>query len=438
MNRVLRRPMFRLGGSAEGITSGLDAPNINASRKGYKEGSNWWDFLPAGDFDVEWAMKEAAKNKNNNDVVVEQEQDIEEWRDNMPARSLVTPTYSQDDLMSYDEHTDTDMRDLVSSSRNNEGGINSINTRNEGTDTSATGMDSYMKEYLDAMKKYGGAPEKIKPGEPGSVSSMLTNFALNLAAQPGGNLIGAIGKAGAPAFDRFQKARLADKKQREGEKRQDVRDALATSASIYETVIKAAAEGKDKGFEFQSKQDTLVNLQEKEQEIRDKMAKITDTESDEYKALQQDLENNNELKKLITKEEDLIGKMILASIAQQGPKSEGGYFEIEDYFEWIKNKKMPGSEEKATGGRVGLQMGGTPLMEEVVDSVEETGSTDVVEDLTYNELRARLPREISNDVVQLIATSKQALVDFANIRTQQDVDNFNQSYNVDLSLPQEG
>ena len=83
-------------------------------------------------------------------------------------------------------------------------------------------------------------------------------------------------------------------------------------------------------------------------------------------------------------------------------------------------------------------MGGTPLMEEVVDSVEETGSTDVVEDLTYNELRARLPREISNDVVQLIATSKQALVDFANIRTQQDVDNFNQSYNVDLSLPQEG
>ena len=168
------------------------------------------------------------------------------------------------------------------------------------------------------------------------------------------------------------------------------------------------------------------------------MAKITDTESDEYKVLQQELNNNNELKKLITKEEDLIGKMILASIAQQGPKSEGGYFEIEDYFEWIKNKKMPGSEEKATGGRVGLQMGGTPLMEEVVDIVEETGSTDVVEDLTYNELRARLPREISNDVVQLIATSKQALVDFANIRTQQDVDNFNQSYNVDLSLPQEG
>ena len=31
MNRVLRRPMFRTGGSAEGITSGL------APRQGYKD-----------------------------------------------------------------------------------------------------------------------------------------------------------------------------------------------------------------------------------------------------------------------------------------------------------------------------------------------------------------------------------------------------------------
>ena len=35
------------------------------------------------------------------------------------------------------------------------------------------------------------------------------------------------------------------------------------------------------------------------------------------------------------------------------------------------------------------------------------------QDLTYDELRARLPREITNDVVTLIATSKQALTDFA-------------------------
>ena len=60
------------------------------------------------------------------------------------------------------------------------------------------------------------------------------------------------------------------------------------------------------------------------------------------------------------------------------------------------------------------------------------------QDLTFNELRSRLPREISDDVVSLIATSKQALMDFAEIQTQQDVDNFNQTYNVNLVLPQEG
>ena len=35
MNRTLKRPMFRMGGAAEGITSGLDQP-----RKQYSVGSN--------------------------------------------------------------------------------------------------------------------------------------------------------------------------------------------------------------------------------------------------------------------------------------------------------------------------------------------------------------------------------------------------------------
>ena len=38
MNRTLRRPMFRIGGVAEGITSGLDNPQLTASRPGYKDG----------------------------------------------------------------------------------------------------------------------------------------------------------------------------------------------------------------------------------------------------------------------------------------------------------------------------------------------------------------------------------------------------------------
>jgi len=57
--------------------------------------------------------------------------------------------------------------------------------------------------------------------------------------------------------------------------------------------------------------------------------------------------------------------------------------------------------------------------------------------ISYNELRARLPQEITDDIVKLLANSYEALADFAEIRTQADVDNFNQKYNVQLVLPAE-
>ena len=64
--------------------------------------------------------------------------------------------------------------------------------------------------------------------------------------------------------------------------------------------------------------------------------------------------------------------------------------------------------------------------------------TSTVQDLSFTELRARLPQSIDNTVVQLLANSKQALLEFANIRDQQDVDQFNQQYGVTLTIPQEG
>tara|TARA_Y100000361_G_scaffold3933_2_gene3391 strand:+ start:488 stop:2101 length:1614 start_codon:yes stop_codon:yes gene_type:complete len=55
--------------------------------------------------------------------------------------------------------------------------------------------------------------------------------------------------------------------------------------------------------------------------------------------------------------------------------------------------------------------------------------------LTFEELRARLPQEVSDGVVRLLASSEAALIDFANIDTEQDIALFNQKYNVDLQLP---
>jgi len=63
--------------------------------------------------------------------------------------------------------------------------------------------------------------------------------------------------------------------------------------------------------------------------------------------------------------------------------------------------------------------------------------TDPKIPLSYNELRGRLPESIGDDIVQLLSTSYEALADFAEIRTQADVDNFNMRYQVQLVLPQE-
>jgi len=56
--------------------------------------------------------------------------------------------------------------------------------------------------------------------------------------------------------------------------------------------------------------------------------------------------------------------------------------------------------------------------------------------MTYDELRLRLPPEVSDDVVKLLAASDEALLEFSNISTQQDVNEFNVKYGVELVLPQ--
>ena len=87
----------------------------------------------------------------------------------------------------------------------------------------------------------------------------------------------------------------------------------------------------------------------------------------------------------------------------------------------------------AEGGRAGFKLGTPdPMMESVVENKKDTGE---VQDLSYTELRARLPQEISNDIVMLLANSKQALLDFANIQTTEDIASFNQQYDVNLSMP---
>ena len=74
----------------------------------------------------------------------------------------------------------------------------------------------------------------------------------------------------------------------------------------------------------------------------------------------------------------------------------------------------------------------------VASNVDFGGTTTPikpVQKLDYATLRDRLPKEINDQVIQLLASSEQALQDFAYITSQNDVNNFNVKYGVNLIIP---
>ena len=117
----------------------------------------------------------------------------------------------------------------------------------------------------------------------------------------------------------------------------------------------------------------------------------------------------------------------------------------------IAGVTIPGLAE---GGRVNRALG-TPEMGEITDTIEqetvktptekveatEVAAAENVEPMKevpvmdFATLRSRLPKEITDDVVQLLANSKEAMQDFYYINSQNDVSNFNTKYGVNLILP---
>ena len=94
----------------------------------------------------------------------------------------------------------------------------------------------------------------------------------------------------------------------------------------------------------------------------------------------------------------------------------------------------------AEGGRVNRAMG-TPMMGEqpmtnpmAVERKDVAMETQGQGNDAYAMLRARLPQEIPDDVVKLIAYNKEAFADFASIKNQEDVSSFNQKYGVSMNI----
>ena len=114
-----------------------------------------------------------------------------------------------------------------------------------------------------------------------------------------------------------------------------------------------------------------------------------------------------------------------------------------DYVNKMYQKRLQALGGNAEGGmpnRVNRAMGTPKIGEQPMANSMAVEKQDVAMETqgqgndAYAMLRARLPQEIPDDVVKLIAYNKEAFADFASIKNQEDVSSFNQKYNVSMNI----
>ena len=385
MNRILKRPMFRRGGSAgTGITSGLDTP-----KRGLVDGPGMYS-QPASDDPYDRALKTTERFEG----------DIDRFVSRQPALG------------------------------------------------------------------------------PGTLPGFLTSFGLDLASRTptgkgfSGLLATAAGAAKGP-FETFQAAQLTRGAEKSDLKKDIFTSALASEYDLEKERIEQAGEGtSDDRKTPEVEREIIKTAQQNIFTAEDILTKPDATDQEKLDAqrtiqinqnvLQKELgipveyqailtnetlfnENQdayvlsyNQAQRIKQKEAIDQGKTPEEALAEF-PLMKAGTAQAINYTIQQLNERFKFRTTRADGGRIGYSMGSEeavgsePLMKELVETEKDTGS---VQDLSFTELRARLPNEISNDIVQLLATSKKALLDFANIQTTEDISNFNKLYDVNLTLPQ--
>ena len=333
-------------------------------------------------------------------------------------------------------------------------------------------MKGYPKFREEYIKHVGDFPESQ------ARSDFLINFGLDLASRsPSGNIISTAAESAKEPFKIMQQQTAYDKAGKRQEKK-DFMDAYIkgqaeiwagdSAASIFkdEKIANLGRETLKAMWAHNEKFDPSWTADDPEYQewLRDKALINSDFDNFE-KESGVDMETLMGGKDGITalqdgwatklkQSEEMIKHPITGEMVEEGEfySENKGYLQerlIEMTFEFMKRKqdKQRGwkSLKKAEGGRIGYQQGNlveqmdvdvmTPKGDMAMQETVEEGA--MPDQLSYEELRSRLPVEITDDIVRLLVSSTSALGDFAQIQTQQDVDNFNAKYGVNLVLPSE-
>jgi hypothetical protein len=294
------------------------------------------------------------------------------------------------------------------------------------------------------------------------LNRFLMDFGLNLMSTPprGGFLSTAASAAKQPVsnlFDDLDAERMGKS---------------AAEADLFKTLLQgnidiaAEAAGNTTKAKSYAKLEIADNIENTMKEIvaleeRQKNGEDVAQEIKETKARLTFLTKEDAVGKSLMENKDFSKRVLFSIIAElkketledgKTPKYKGdsdpallqeAYKKYEEFFLGAADSLTTEDQELAEGGRAGYNVGGMtmqgekPSAEEAVTQQQLDSMSKDEDKIDYATLRARLPQQITDDIVRLIAASPEALEDFATIATQQDVDLFNQKYSVNLVLPQE-
>ena len=342
-------------------------------------------------------------------------------------------------------------------------------------------------ELLKGYPEFKQAYEKEVGPRPRStnLNDFLINFGLNMAsASPTGNVLQTAAAQAKEPFGQFQQRKAYEDTSKRDEERDLIKSYVASRAD-------ALSESDQSMFSKEQQSEAIAGYTDSLFKLGEDLAAgtITKEEHDKkrqkiFNQLSPYMKNNQALEKLwavpeyadeayreyktqILEDEspylDANGKQVIEGVDANGNDI---VITVAEWFERPKNKAelrkkatnmylkeaqelevgaVTGWASKAKGGRAGYA--GGELVEQadvnvmtpqgdvnMQETVEEGAQSD---QLSYEELRSRLPVEITDDIIRLMVSSPEALTDFAEIQTQQDVDTFNSKYGVNLVLPSE-
>jgi len=297
------------------------------------------------------------------------------------------------------------------------------------------GLVEQLPELQKIAKEYAYKPRSYTPAQG------LIDFGLNIASAPGGGSIFATAA---------ESAKKPFEKYTTGKAEADLQK-YVSEADMFKSLIEAQGEilGGEGSAKWQKQWEAeqipgLVN-RISELEGRDDLTSKEKNELKSKRILLDKYSPEDEFTKFFLAQPKIglgLFKKIKADLIAQDQQSATPKYDpqlgeddprlITDSFKEFRRQVR---EMRATGGRVGYQEG-MSVMPTAMPAQEET-MPEELGGVSYEELRARLPQDVSDEVVRLLANSPEALEDFAVIQTEQDIANFNKKYGVNLVLPAE-